>query len=211
VDFPPPFRDNDNGLLSRIAGGGVDPRTRLFLCVLGSAGFFAVIGGLFGAITGAITWRDGRAAGTVVGFSVARAFARLSENGLTRSMWGVLVGGTDGVIFGQAIGVVLGLIAGWAHPAEWETLRPFLLGSMLLAGAALIFGLMAGGLAVAGSRSLAGLFVGGISGALLGIGLAGVDGLVIGMFAGSVTGTILFVSLFRRRGRKPSESEDQSR
>ena len=50
----------------------MDERTRLFLCVLLSVGFFAVLGGLFGAVAGAFAWRDGRAAGTGLGLAVAR-------------------------------------------------------------------------------------------------------------------------------------------
>ncbi len=53
----------------------MDERTRLFVCVLASVGFFAALAGLFGALTGALTWRDGRAAGTMLGLSVARAFS----------------------------------------------------------------------------------------------------------------------------------------
>ncbi len=174
----------------------MDARTRLFFCVLASIGFFAVLAGLFGALTGVVTWRGGRAAGTLLGFSVARAFARLSADGLSKTAWGALVGGTDGAAFGAGIGTLIGLIAGWYGRAEWETLRPVLLASMLLVVAAVLFGLAAVGLTIAGTRALLGLFIGGMAGALEGLFLAGADGLVIGVLTGSVAGTVLLV-LFR--------------
>jgi hypothetical protein len=179
----------------------LDERTRLFLCVLASAGFFAVLAGLFGALSGAIAWGEGRAAGTGMGMSVARAFARLSDRGLSVTTWGALVGGTDGVLFGAVVGCLFGLAAGWYGRGEWETLRPILLGSLLLVGGAVLFGMMAFGLAVAGTRSLVGLFVGGLAGALDGLGIGGVDGLVLGLFTGAISGTVLFLVVFGAKKR----------
>jgi hypothetical protein len=180
---------------------GVDDRTRLFLCVLASAGFLAVLAGLFGALTGVITWKDERAAGTGLGFSVARAFARLSENGLSPSTYGALVGGADGVLFGALAGTLIGLVAGWYGRGEWETLRPILLGATLLAGGAVLFGLMAFGLAIAGTRCLLGLFVGALAGAFDGFQAGGIAGLLPGLLAGGIAGTLLFLMLFRQRSR----------
>jgi hypothetical protein len=180
----------------------LDERTRLFLCVLASAGFFAVLAGMFGALTGVITWRGGRAAGTLLGLSVARAFARLSVDGLSKTAWGALVGGTDGVVFGAGIGTLIGLIAGWYGRAEWETLRPVLAASMSLVAAAILFGLAAVGLTIAGTRAILGLFVGGMAGALEGIFLGGADGLIIGVLAGGVAGTVLFLVIRSRREKK---------
>ncbi len=93
----------------------------------------------------------------------------------------------------------MGLFAGWYGHAEWETLRPILLASMLLVAAAILFGLAAGGLRLAGPRAILGLFVGGIAGALDGFQIRALDGLIVGMLAGAVTGTVLFVLMFRSR------------
>jgi hypothetical protein len=186
----------------------MDERTRLFLCVLASAGFFSVLGGLFGALAGVVTWRDGRAAGTSLGMSVARAFARVSEQSMSPGTLAAIVGGTDGAIFGAFLGCVFGLVAGWHGQAEWQTLRPILLGSMLLVGAAILFGLMAVGLTAAGTRCLLGLFIGGVAGAFDGFQIGQTDGLILGMFAGGVSGTILFLVVFRPR-RKKAAAEDQ--
>jgi hypothetical protein len=180
----------------------LDERTRLFLCVLASVGFFAVLAGLFGALTGIITWRSGRAAGTLLGLSVARAFARLSEHGLSKGAWGALVGGTDGVVFGAGVGTLVGLIAGWSGRAEWDTLRPILVASLLLVAAAILFGLAAFGLTIAGTRAILGLFIGGMAGAMEGFLLGRVDGLVIGLFAGGVVGSVLFLVFRPRRKGK---------
>jgi hypothetical protein len=180
----------------------LDERTRLFLCVLASVGFFAVLAGLFGALTGVITWRGGRAAGTLLGLSVARSFARLSERGLSKAAWGALVGGTDGAVFGAAVGTLVGLIAGWYGRAEWDTLRPVLLASLLLVTAAVLFGLAAIGLTIAGTRAILGLFVGSMAGASEGLLLGGADGLLIGVLAGGIAGTVLFLVFRSRREEK---------
>src|SRR2546428_356494 len=52
-----------DGTEARIYKGdaSVDEGTRLFLWVLLSCLFFAALGGVFGAVTGVLTWRDGRA------------------------------------------------------------------------------------------------------------------------------------------------------
>jgi hypothetical protein len=178
----------------------MDERTRLFLCVLANVGFFAVLAGLFGALTGVITWRSGRATGTLLGLSVARAFARLAERDLSKTAWGALVGGSDGIVFGAGIGTLVGLIAGWYGRAEWNTLRPILLASMLLVGAAILFGLAALGLTVAGTRAVLGLFIGSMAGAIEGILIGGADGLVLGVLTGAIAGTLLF--LMFRSGRE---------
>jgi hypothetical protein len=176
----------------------LDERTRLFLCVLASVGYFAVLAGLFGVVTGVVTWRSGRAAGTQLGLSVARAFARLSESGLTKTGWGALVGGTDGAVFGAGVGTLVGLIAGWYGRAEWDTLRPILWASMLLVVAAILFGLAAIGLTIAGTRAILGLFVGGMAGAINGVLIGTTDALVMGVLAGGIAGTLLYL-VFRSR------------
>jgi hypothetical protein len=166
----------------------VDERTRLFLCVLGAAAFFALLLGLFGALTGAVNWSSGRAGGTALGLGARRAFARLAERPLSPAGEGALVGGVDGAAFGAVVGLVVGLIAGWSFPAEWLVLRPVLLTATVLVVAAVLFGLLAGGLAVVGPRVVAGLFVGAMAGALGGYAVAAVDGLFFGTLAGAAAG-----------------------
>jgi hypothetical protein len=186
----------------------VDERTRLFLCVLASAGFFSVLAGLFGALVGVVTWRDGRAAGTGLGMSVARAFARVSDQSMPPARLAAIVGGADGAIFGAFLGTLFGLVAGWHGQTEWQTLRPILLASVLLVAAAVLFGLMAFGLTLAGTRCLLGLFIGGVAGAIDGFQIWQVDGLILGMCAGSVFGTILFLVVFRSRRKRVLEDQE---
>jgi hypothetical protein len=167
----------------------MDERTRLFLCVLASAGFFAALCGLFGAVTGAVAWRAGRPAGTGLGLAVARAFARLAEEPMTPGRCGALVGATDGLVFGALAGTGFGLVAGWRGQAEWQTLGPVALAAILLVAGALLFGGTALALAFGGRRSVLGLFVGSMVGALAGFALAGADGLLAGAVLGVVGGT----------------------
>jgi hypothetical protein len=183
MDFP---RDIVQDIFRRES---MDERTRLFLCVLASVGFFGVLGGLFGAITGAIAWRGGRPAGTGLGLAVARAFTRLADEPMSPGRCGALVGATDGILFGALLGTVFGLLAGWRGSAEWQTLRPIVLAAILLAAGALLFGGTAFALAAGGRRSVLGLFVVGILGALTGFMLAGADGLIAGAVAGALAGT----------------------
>lgn len=173
----------------------MDERTVLFLGVLGSVGFFAVVAGLFGALSGALSWRDGRASGTVLGLSVARAFSRAAENKLSTTTLGALVGGTDGCVFGALVGTLVG----WCTRAEWQTLRPIFLTSVLLVVAAILFGLAAVGLRITGTKAIVGLFVGGLAGALEGFHIRALDGLIVGTLLGGVCGALVFTLTFRWR------------
>ena len=159
--------------------------------MLASEACFAVLFAAFGAITGAIRWREGRPAGTRLGLSVARAFDRIRGVDHTPTIQGALTGGADGVVFGLVVGTVVGLIVGWRVPAEWELLRPILVTACALTGAALAFGLFAGLMTVLGTRATLGLFVGSVGGALLGFWLGGLDGLMIGAVGGAVVGPLL--------------------
>src|SRR5436190_16203996 len=173
----------------------VDSQTRLFLWILASAGCFAMLLGLFGAVTGAVNWSQGRQAGTVFGLSVVRAFRRLSEEELRPAAAGALVGGADGIVFGVMMGTLIGLFAGWHVPAEWQILRPILLTAGLLVGLAVALGLFAGVIQVIGVRAVLGLFLGGMTGATLGAAWNGLDGLFFGTLAGAAIG----VGLIRLR------------
>jgi hypothetical protein len=167
----------------------MDERTRLFLWVLLGGGFFGLLGAAFGGLTGALTWKSGRAAGTALGLAVARAFARAAEKELSPPRKGALVGATDGLAFLGVVGAGLGFFAGARHPAEWESLSPAMTAGALLAVGAAGFGLFAYAVIAGGGRAVAGLFVGGFLGAFLGHGLAGLGGLVAGSLGGAVAGT----------------------
>jgi hypothetical protein len=166
----------------------MDPQMRTFLWVLGSAGFFALLGGVFGAITGVVTWTSGRAAGSTLGLAVARAFARAAEKDLPPAIKGALIGGTDGFVFLGLVGVAAGAFAASRYPASWETFWPLALGGVLIAGGALCFGGLAYLLLRLGTAVVVGLSLGGMAGALSGFVLAGVDGLLPGLLTGAAVG-----------------------
>ena len=57
----------------------MDERLRLFAWIAGSGGCFGLLGAGFGAVTGFLCWRGGRAAGTGFGIRLARAFERTGQ------------------------------------------------------------------------------------------------------------------------------------
>ncbi len=169
----------------------MDDKTRLFLWVLLGGVFFALLGAAFGGLTGAVTWRNGRPAGTFLGLRVARAFTRASGEELTPTATGALVGAVDGLAFLGAIGLAVGYFAGSRHPAEWESLRPAFLAGGLLAAGGVFFGTLAYALVAGGTRAVACLFTCAVAGAFTGYYLGGVLGVLVGTVAGAVAGTAL--------------------
>ena len=159
--------------------------------MLATEASFATLFAAFGALSGALRWREGRPAGTRLGLSVAQAFDRARGVAHTPTVRGALTGGADGAVFGLVVGTVVGFVVAWRVPAEWELLRPVLIAVGALAACALAFGLFAGLMVTLGTRATLGLFVGGVAAALLGFWLRGLDGLMVGALAGSVVGAIL--------------------
>jgi hypothetical protein len=178
----------------------LDPRTRLFLWVLAAEASFAALFAAFGAVSGALRWREGRPAGTRFGFGVARAFDRIRGVEHTPTVQGALIGGADGAAFGLVVGTVVGFVVAWRVPAEWELFRPILVTVGALVACAAAFGLFAGLMVFLGTRATLGLFVGGVGGALLGFWLRGLDGLMVGAIAGAVVGALLSPRTGRPRG-----------
>jgi hypothetical protein len=173
----------------------MDDRLRVFALVLGCGGFCAVLGGLFGAITGATYWGSGKAAGTAVGLRVARAFAAGRE--LSRKAHGAIVGAIDGFIFLGVVGVIAGAFLAHLRHDEGEWLAPAAVGLAILVALAVVFGALAYAVVRAGVYAIVGLFVGGLTGGLLGawaaamIGTysAGRFGWLIGAVLGVLAGT----------------------
>lgn len=168
----------------------MDERTRFFLYLLLSGGFFALLGGVFGALVGYFTWRGGRAAGTALGLAVARAFSRIGDEPLAPNTQGTLAGGVDGALFGVLVGLVIGVVTGW-RGGEWAGLGPVMLVGVLLVGTALGLGGVALTLTAGGTRAVAGLFAGGMLGAALGFWLGRFDGLFVGVLLGAAAGAVL--------------------
>ncbi len=167
--------------------------------LFGGAGF-ALLGGAFGAVTGVYTWRSGRAAGTWLGLSVARAFDRASPEGLSPGLLAAVVGGADGAVFGGLVGVGFGFLVSQGG-GEWAALGPALLAVALLAACAVAFGGLAALIVRAGRRAVLWMFVLGILGAFLGYPSRGTDGLYLGLLSGALLGAVFAWLVPRPPGR----------
>lgn len=168
----------------------MDERTRLFFWLLGGEGVFALLGGLFGGVTGFVHGRDGRVAGTPVGQGVARAYARLAEtsDGLSTAVRGTLSGAADGLVFGLFAGTLVGLVAAWHGPDGWAVFRPVVLTGLFLVATALALGGFAAVVRAVGVRAVLALFTGAMAGGLFGLARYGADGLFVGTLAGAALG-----------------------
>ncbi len=170
--------------------------TRLFLLLLSAVGFFGVLGALFGAVTALSQAGEGRAAGTGLGWGVARQFSRLGDEPMTERSQALLAGAVDGFVFGAVAGLCVGLWATSGDSDGWPRLRTCMAGGLALALGAMLFGLAARGLASAEMTTFVGLFAGGMAGAVAGFLFAGADGLMFGVLGGSTLGAAVS---FRRR------------
>jgi hypothetical protein len=161
----------------------------LFLWVLASGGFGAVLGAAFGAVVGAITYLNGRAAGTFLGFRVARAYEQAAEHKLTRGLKGALIGGTDGAAFLGVAGVVVGAVIASNSPSAGAVLGLTAAAAMLLVAGGTLFGLLAYVLLRSGLRAVGPVFIGAMLGAATGIWLGHTSGLFVGLIVGLFAGT----------------------
>jgi hypothetical protein len=161
----------------------------LFLWMLTSGSFGAALGAAFGAGVGAITWLNGRAAGTFIGLGLARAYERVAECKLTPGKKGALIGGTDGAVFVGAMGALVGAMVAWSIPTAGEVLGPAAVAVTVLVGAGALFGLMAFALLRTGVRAVGPLFIGSMLGASIGWYLWKSNGLLAGLVVGLVAGT----------------------
>jgi hypothetical protein len=171
----------------------------LFLWILASGAFGAVLGMGFGAMVGAITHLNGRAAGTFLGFRVARAFEEAAESELSPGKKGALIGGVDGSAFLGTVGVVIGAIVASRTPAPLEVLGPTAAAVTLLVSGGTLFGLWAYVLLRAGVRAVGPVFVGAAVGAGMGVYLGHTNGLFMGLILGVAAGTLFaFLWWFRK-------------
>jgi hypothetical protein len=176
----------------------MDEKLYAFLCLAGGGGFFAVLGGVFGAVAGAMYWRRGRASGTAFGLGVARTFDRVSERELSPVVRGAVSGAADGVLFLGTLGILAGAFVAYGGWVETRWLGTIAWLSLFVVGAALFFGSLAYSLVGAGVRGLAPASGCGLLGAIGGAWLGGVSGLMVGLIAGIQAGAV--IGLLRRRG-----------
>lgn len=179
----------------------MDEKLYAFLCLAGGGAFFAVLGGVFGAVAGALYWRGGGASGTGFGLAVARTFDRVSERELSPVVRGAVSGAADGVLFLGTLGILGGAFVAYGRWVEPRWLGTIAWLSLFLVGTALFFGSLAYSMVGAGVRGLAPASGCGLLGAIGGAWLAGVSGLMFGLIAGILAGTV--VGSLRRRGPCP--------
>jgi hypothetical protein len=177
----------------------MDEKTHWFLWLLACGGSFGLLGGLFGIVTGIVTWRDGRSAGTPLGLSVAQAFSRAAGHPLSPTRMGTLVGGTDGMVFGSGVGLLGGAFLPIDPSESWRFLFWAVLVGGALGASAVGMGLLAQFMVRRGTVVVVGLFVGGLSGGGAGFFVAGSSGLFVGTLLGGLLGALVSGSS-RNRG-----------
>src|SRR5438128_1346186 len=180
----------------------MEPRYAIFLCTVGGGLLAAPVGALFGGLTSHLTRRDGRAAGSIIGRSVADAFARGDRSSLSPAHKTILAGAADGAFFLALLGGALGLWIGIQGNFEPRLLLTVAAAIVLLPLSAAVFGLMAYMLSSTGVRGIG--LVGGVSilGALIGYQLARADGILLGIVAGSAIASLLGL-VSRCSGERP--------
>ncbi len=161
-----------------------------FLWILACGAFGAGLGAAFGAVVGALTWGEGRAAGTFLGLRMVRAFERATASELTPGKKGALIGGTDGAAFLGVVGVLVGALVA-RSPDAGNVLGPAAVAMILLVGGGLLFGLMAYALLRTGVRAVVPLFAGAMLGAAIGLYLRRIDALFTGLLLGLAAGTFV--------------------
>lgn len=190
----------------------MDDRLRLFLWLLGGAGFFGLLGALFGGLAGAVARKHGQTTGGLLGRTVADSLARVSDRKMSEVARAALVGATDGAFFLSLVGGISGAVVGYRGDVEPAVIAAVCCGVVLLAVAAVCLGLLAYGMVRAGVWAIGGVFAGAILFALVGHRLAGADGLFYGTTAGAFLGILLGLltgPARRDRSKVPDEENDE--
>jgi hypothetical protein len=140
IVFPSALKRASATIQCEHEGGNMDERVRISLWMVGGAGFGAVLGGVFGGLTGVLHSRSGRWVGTPFGRSVADAFSRMAEREQTHVRQGTIAGAADGFLFLGILGTVSGTLLGISRHTDERLLGSVVLGSLFLAGGAVFFG-----------------------------------------------------------------------
>jgi hypothetical protein len=189
----------------------MDERIRIFFCIVGSAAGFGLIGAAFGALARLHYWASGHSAGGFVGAAAVRAAEYVRRVELSERARAVLGGACDGACFLGLLGGLLGAFVGYRGPEEMPVLLYALVGGAVLAGVAVVFGVVGYRMEGAGVRVVALMFVGGMAGALLGAQVGGADGIIVGTLTGALLGlgvSWLLVPSEAEGEGPPEEDED---
>jgi hypothetical protein len=174
----------------------MDERLLLFVWLVGSAGYFGLLGAAFGALAGNISWRQGRPVGTAIGLGVLRNVERVARQRFTPGGQGSLVGAVDGFLFLAGIGLVFGLVAS-SYRLGLAEAGMVALGALLLVAGALFFGGIGILARQGGHAGVAALFFGALLAGSIGYLWTGSEGLLIGILGGAAVGLLI------RRGTRP--------
>jgi hypothetical protein len=174
----------------------MDERWRVLLVVLGTGLGAALLGALFGGLTGMLHWRAGKATGGWFGLRVLAALEEAGESEFSPTFKGILVGAVDGLLFLGTLGAVIGLVIVLWHPGREAILGTGLLAVAFLMFGAVGFGLLAYCLVRAGSRGIGGPLALALAGSYLGFRFFGLTGLLLGCMAGLVGGALLTLFFF---------------
>jgi hypothetical protein len=185
----------------------MDERLQVFAWLAAGGGFFGVLGSLFGAVSGFLYWKSGKASGTAFGLMIARSFERVSETGLSRGTVGAIVGAADGLLFLGTLGTVAGGCVAYGGWGDARLVWPVFWASLFLVAGAMSFGLLAYGIARGGVRALGAPLTGGLFGAFAGIYVAGIPGLLVGECVGLLAGAAF--SSLRKRNSSRSDAPDE--
>jgi hypothetical protein len=166
----------------------MDEIWRRLAWILGTGGYGAILGGVFGGVTGYIHWGSGRAAGTYLGHRLLEAFEAAGGQEYSPHKRGMIVGAADGFVFLGVVGTILGTVFAYVGRPDDEVLLYGAVGGVLLAAAAMFFGILAYAIVRNGVWAVIGLFIGGIGGAFAATLLLGVNHLLVGVVPGLVVG-----------------------
>ncbi len=159
------------------------------LWIVGTGGFGAALGCAFGCVTGALHWSNGGRPGTFFAQHLAQAFQMPGEQEMSPRMRGALVGAVDGFVFLGVVGTLLGAVFAYAGRPDNQTLFYLGAGGVLLALAAVCFGLLAYAVVHNGVWAVIGLCLGGMGGGFTAALLISADHLPIGVVPGMILGT----------------------
>lgn len=174
----------------------MDERLRICLWLVSGGCLGIVLGGVFGGLTGVLTVRDGRAAGTGFGRRVADAFARTAQQEASPVRQGAITGAADGVLFLGIVGLVSGAFVAIVGDADPRWLPFAALASTLLVSLAAFFGVLAYAMS-GGVRTFGSILAGGLLGAYLAGFLLGADRLLLGVVPGLFVGLLLSFAVRR--------------
>jgi hypothetical protein len=169
----------------------MDDRLRICLWMVGGGGLGAALGGVFGAVAAAQLYaRCREVAGTQLARRVVESFLRSGEHPPSRLGLATLVGAADGFFFLGSLGLVGGALLGTSGRAADEFLVPIVLGSVLLVGGAILFGVLAYAL-THHAAALVYAAAGAGSGSFLAALLLGADYSLVGLVPGLCLGLLL--------------------